>query len=356
MIKFTCKNCGQKISIPPKHSGKKAKCPGCKNIVEVPTLPQNSDQANDMVRLNGQKRDKTLETPIPSNGKRKESPSTPDQADAPLLTIPTPKTQPETQPPSDRDFSEEIDELLDKDQNQSPAQTGPTPKLRLPWFLDVFLYPANLNGLLQIGVLAIFYFIITLRNYGLAIVPYGFVMYILFCFIITGYLFCCLANCIADSAKGGVRAPDISGIRTLVLQELFLQILLILGCFALCFSPLALYYVITHKTDLIFLFLAAVGIFFFPMALLVGLLFETIDALNPIFLITNISRTFLSYCGLILSFYVLAALLYTIPTALEKLPYLKIISGAVALYLLFIESHVLGRFYWRNKEKLDWGD
>ena len=36
MIKFYCKDCGQKISAPEKHAGKKGKCPKCKNIIVVP--------------------------------------------------------------------------------------------------------------------------------------------------------------------------------------------------------------------------------------------------------------------------------------------------------------------------------
>ena len=35
-IKFHCKNCGQPISVPQIHAGKKGKCPKCKNIVVVP--------------------------------------------------------------------------------------------------------------------------------------------------------------------------------------------------------------------------------------------------------------------------------------------------------------------------------
>jgi len=108
MKKFTCKNCGQKISLPPKYSGKKAKCPQCKNIIEFPAHLPNSDQADDLTHPNNQKTD--------------ESPPASEQADAPLLTIPTPKIQPQTPPPSDRDFSEEIDELLSKDQKHSAAQ------------------------------------------------------------------------------------------------------------------------------------------------------------------------------------------------------------------------------------------
>lgn len=38
MIKFRCKNCGQRISVLEIHSGKKEKCPKCKNIVVVPKV------------------------------------------------------------------------------------------------------------------------------------------------------------------------------------------------------------------------------------------------------------------------------------------------------------------------------
>ena len=36
MIKFYCKHCGQKISVPESRAGKKGKCPECKNIVAIP--------------------------------------------------------------------------------------------------------------------------------------------------------------------------------------------------------------------------------------------------------------------------------------------------------------------------------
>ncbi len=50
MIRFNCKNCGQKISVPEVHAGKKGKCPKCKTIVVVPEInddislkPRDSD-------------------------------------------------------------------------------------------------------------------------------------------------------------------------------------------------------------------------------------------------------------------------------------------------------------------------
>jgi hypothetical protein len=38
MIKFQCKNCGQKIRVPLTDAGEKGKCPKCKKIVIVPKI------------------------------------------------------------------------------------------------------------------------------------------------------------------------------------------------------------------------------------------------------------------------------------------------------------------------------
>jgi len=42
MIKFRCRNCNQKIAAQDKLSGKRVKCPKCKNVVFVPGVEQTS--------------------------------------------------------------------------------------------------------------------------------------------------------------------------------------------------------------------------------------------------------------------------------------------------------------------------
>ena len=42
MIKFHCKNCDQKFSVPEIHAGKKGKCPKCKSVVVIPKT-ENTD-------------------------------------------------------------------------------------------------------------------------------------------------------------------------------------------------------------------------------------------------------------------------------------------------------------------------
>ena len=44
MIKFNCPACGKKIAVQDEHAGKKARCPGCKQVIAIPleTIPNES--------------------------------------------------------------------------------------------------------------------------------------------------------------------------------------------------------------------------------------------------------------------------------------------------------------------------
>ena len=67
MIKFHCKNCGKKISVPEKHAGKKGKCPKCKNIVVVPKAEKivsfKCSMCNEEVKVPETSKGKLLECP-----------------------------------------------------------------------------------------------------------------------------------------------------------------------------------------------------------------------------------------------------------------------------------------------------
>ena len=52
MIKFSCKNCGQKLNVEDKHSGKRVKCPKCGSVGVVPA---NSDKVMFQCNSCGQK-------------------------------------------------------------------------------------------------------------------------------------------------------------------------------------------------------------------------------------------------------------------------------------------------------------
>lgn len=250
---------------------------------------------------------------------------------------------------------------------------------KLPWLIDVLLYPISVSGVIH---LAIFLFLPPLvwgflsrfaQTGGIIIFGPLFVgVYLL----LVGYMLYYICLCIFDSAKGGRRAPDITSLDLPNAGEIISQLFLILGAIAICFWPVALYYVFTKKIDLVFWVLSACGIFFLPMALLAGILFDATHALNPLFIIGSISRTFLPYCGLVPLFCVLGGLLAVIvskifyvrsPQTLEHaiVQIIMVLNrlfmatltypGMVFIYLAMVTAHLLGWFYWWHKDELDWG-
>ncbi len=227
---------------------------------------------------------------------------------------------------------------------------------KLPWLIDVLLYPASLHGVVYIAIfLALRLLIDLLGRFVFSYAgPYGGVLSLVLYILLIGYVFYYFGYCIFDSSKGGRRAPDISIQHTPDKGDLISQLLLILGSVAICFWPVAVYYIFTQRTDLFFWLLSGLGIIFFPMALLTGVLFDSFDALNPILIIRSIFVTFLPYCGLILSFCVFGGLVAVVLLVLRRVPVLGFLSNVVKLYLLLVAAHLLGRFYWWNKGKLNW--
>jgi hypothetical protein len=112
------------------------------------------------------------------------------------------------------------------------------------------------------------------------------------------------------------------------------------------------------------------------MALLAGILFDATHALNPVFIVGSIFRTFLPYCGLVPVFCVLGGLLAVIASNTFNLPSTQNLQqgigqillvlerlirvtltypGMAFIYLAMVAAHLLGWFYWWHKDKLNWG-
>ena len=271
--------------------------------------------------------------------------------------------------------SEDTEEL----ERESPAEEiEEASRYKLPWLIDVLLYPASVSGAIH---LAIFLFLPPLAWAFLRLGPMGlFFIFVPLCvgvyLVLVGYMLYYICLCIFDSAKGGRRAPDITTLDIPGAGELISQLFLILGAIAICFWPAGLYYVFTKKGDLVFWVLSTCGIFFFPMALLAGVLFDATHALNPVSIIGSISRTFLPYCGLVPLFCVLGGLLAVIASSIFSLPSTQTLQQGIAqimlvlnrlfhvsftypgmafIYLAMVAAHLLGRFYWWHKDKLGWG-
>ncbi|MHC4061340.1 MAG: hypothetical protein ACYSUC_11230 [Planctomycetota bacterium] len=333
MIKFACENCRCKIAAPHKLVGRPVKCPKCRNVIFVPTpdgpapLTTKSDLTD-------------------AKGKRENA-----DPDLSLLDVPD-EYKTENQPLSQ-------DVLFDRtsEDAQELAETEQTGQRRLPWFVDVFLYPASLHGMIYLAIFLIAPVLIgLLERFVLSHVRhYGSVLSLILYALLIGYILFYFAYCVFDSSRGGRRAPNISSEHVPDKADLLSQILLILGCIAICFLPTAAYYIFTKRIDRFFWLLAAGSLFLFPMALLAGVLFDSFDALNPVMIMRSILRTFLAYSGLILSFCILGSLVALIFFLSKNLPVLGYVSKALTLYLLLVAAHLLGGFYWNNKDRLDWG-
>jgi hypothetical protein len=170
------------------------------------------------------------------------------------------------------------------------------------------------------------------------------------------YMYWYICECIRDSAAGGLRAPETIG-TTPGLGDMLLQLIRILVCFVFFAAPVLIYVHYAQKTDFIFWLLLAYAVLFLPMGLLAVVMFDSFSALNPILLIGSICSTFFQYCGLVLLFCGLGILSVIIALILRQfwIPWvLAYIFSILFIYLLMVTAHLLGRFYWKYQEKLNW--
>ena len=222
---------------------------------------------------------------------------------------------------------------------------------------DVLLYPTSADGLVHIGVLALALWGAEL--FRALIAPFlGFysgILVLILRIIILGYILFYLGYCVFDSSRGGRRAPSIALAPPLDREELLSQMLLLLASTAICFWPAAIYYGVTRRLDTGGVLLAAACGFFWPMAVLAAVLFDGIDALNPLLIVRSIVVTLPAYLVLTIKLAVLAALAAVINLTSSRLPVPQVLWDLIYLYLLMVGTHLLGRHYCRHRERLGWG-
>lgn len=175
------------------------------------------------------------------------------------------------------------------------------------------------------------------------------------------YMFWYITECIHDSAAGRIRAPEAFAISSV--GDMYSQCLHIVGCYLIFAGPAGFYRLWIQRMDAIFWVLLAYGIFFFPMGLLACVMFDSIRGLNPVLLLGSIFSTFFQYCGLVLlvAAIALAVGFFTHIQGTENVEqngvsrmFLEMLFYGIMLYATFVVAHLLGRFYWRNQEKLNW--
>jgi DNA-directed RNA polymerase subunit RPC12/RpoP len=334
MIRFHCKNCGQKFSVPQTNTGKKGRCPKCKNIVVVPKVEDTKSVANqtrpgaseigskDSI-LDSRLFDVSQEGKVAGHPTAQESVS--DKALDDLQKLKSGKVEPE-----------------------------PAPERKLPWIIDIFLYPANFHGMIFLTIAVLVPMV--LQAAALLLCIFGF-LFFLFNALIGMYIYWFLAQCVRDSAAGGLRAPE-TMVVTPGIWELLWQVFELFACFAVCAASAAVYLGYTRRFDTVFWLLAGGGAFLYPMALLTVIMFDSISGLNPLIIVPSIFSTFFQYCGLVVLIVIIIFLYVLTVNFLPSNPYTRMLLSplvqAVELYLAMVAAHLLGRFYFKYQEKLNW--
>jgi hypothetical protein len=369
-MEFHCTTCGHKLTVPDTQIGKHGRCPRCREVLTVP----GPDTKPDRVPLDGR-----------------------------LLDLPEPE-------PTAEDQTETSYEELRAAFGGRIQEPEEIPERKYPWMLDILLYPLNVSALTilaicvggpfclrlalvfckvltgAIGVLLIFWVLFLMLHWGVLLLL---VMYMV-------WYFC---QCIRDSAEGQIRAAQTTA-STPGLAELLGQTLKLLICALVCLVPTIVYRADTHSPNHVlwiltgagnfllpaampievirriadapdpipafgsiqgiepmFWILWGVGNFLFPMVLLAMVMHDRFFvALNPILIVRSIFRTFFPYCALALACCVLSLSLSSIYHLILSPQYWHwaYVLLALAFYQMLIMAHLLGRFHFKNDEKLYW--
>jgi len=325
MIRFPCQHCGAKLQISPAHAGKEGLCPRCKNKLTVPPAPE----------LELVKDDPAADTRIPSK----------------LLEVVAVPPQPL---PARKDNAREnrlvqrLSDLLNPEDAREHTGTR-----RVPWFLDILLYPASLSGIIALVFMTVYPFLLGFFPW---VFFWGSLRFLGPVAVIGLYLGWYLAECVYDSAKGGTRAPAVFDVGDW--SDWWSRISYLGAVYIVFGLPPVLYRVLTGRTDAIFWGLVAWTIVFLPMGLLAMVIHDSISALNPLFLLDSIRRVLGPYLCLMLGAMVLAGLFWRAGGTRHRLtlPIAFPLSYALlSAYASLVLAHLLGRFYWRYRDRLDWG-
>jgi len=343
MIEFHCKNCGRQFDVPDTHAGKTGKCPNCASIIAVPGIES------------------------PCTVTRQSSSAEPETGtqnsvyDLTLLDIP-PKNKIQEPPVSQTNGCEKSAE---PQQEPTAEEIESSTQRKLPWLIDIFLYPTSMAGMTILGIVVVVRFLarivvvslggLSLQNV-LFLIPFAmaWIIGILVRIVLYLYLYWYLCECIRDSAAGGTRAPETIG-HNPGFGEMLGQAIKTIGCFLFFLGPAFIYHLKGGGTDAIFCRLPALAaLFFFPMSLLAVVMFDSFKGLNPIVLIGSIISTFLPYCAIIMVFVWIDFFI------IEKAPDLLELTGSafifwcLCIYLAMVLAHLLGWFYHRYERQLNW--
>jgi hypothetical protein len=329
VLRFTCPHCSVKLTAREERAGKRVLCPHCKGKITLP-LPKQPEPAT-----------------LPQNDIQLIDP--PKPLDGTLLDLKNVR-------PNDDSGERNEEELLSSILPKSASEY--TGERKFPWPLDILLYPLNGPGLMFLGlVLGVPLAMYAIGSLSLMVAMMLRVPFLIVRCLLGLYCVWYLAECVRTSAQGATRAAeaiaDAPG-----LGDMLSRLLYLLGVWALFILPGVVYESYAHQHDVVFWLLTVWANVMFPMGLLAMVIFDSTCALNPLMLIGSIFRTFLPYMGLIAGFALLSFLVSRAFPGSETESssiWLTIVTDMASFYGVLIVAHVLGRFYWRYRERLDWG-
>lgn len=339
MIEFCCSNCSQRLVVRGDRAGRVSRCPRCKAEVTIPqaSTPEPAEKIED----------EGLTLVAPPEIKDRTQFDWPDERES-------------AQAQQERIRSEQ--QLLTKLGIQPrPEHTG---QRRFVWPLDILLYPMSGSGLTVLGLIVGFTLLAMLFQRFMPMLPFFAIFFFAGRIILGLYAAWYLAECVYDSATGGTRAPDFAMVG---LGDMWSRVLYLLVVYIVYLLPVVLYRILISgfeitgaRFEVIFWALAGYALLFFPIGLLAMVVNDSISMLNPFFLLGSILRTFFQYTGLLIVLAAVGVLLWRASqVAMEEdeiRPFwLEAVGLATSLYVTFVLAHILGRLYWRNADRLDWG-
>jgi len=383
MIQFRCEHCGHKLGVSDKHAGKRGKCPKCGNVITIPA-------ESTIIEFHCEYCDRRISVTKSQAGKKVICPQCNNTFIIPAVQSPYPDAMQDysggliastIDSPLDStllDFPEEY-KLKDEPVSQSNVseedlateETESVGQRKLPWIVDIFLYPISAGGLSTIGILLFFRLLTDFTATGLLICcgcVGGILGFIIKIVIYYSYMYWYFTECVRDSASGGLRAPMILASMP-GLGAMIWHFLRIFSCYAFTLGPVTFYRGYTYytgiETNIVILFaLLTYGMFFFPMGILAVVMFDSVNGLKPTLLIRSIASTFFRYCGLVILFYGLGVLFVGLLVRMRSVSIhsslfswlflVYIFSNIIFIYLLLISGHLLGRFFCRYEDKLYW--
>jgi phage FluMu protein Com len=336
-INFRCIHCGHNISVTAGYAGKKCKCPKCRNVISIPKAGKAG--------------------PVVSKGDFGDSEVSRKYSgfDRALLDVQQEEAA-SNQISSRGGMSEkDFEEWKKSAEKTASEEAEPFGIRRLPWIIDIFLYPLSFWGLVNltifIGVPLLLDFLQKIMIIQLSCL--FFLLALVIRVIVYLFMYWYFAECVRDSAEGGLRAPNVRGYVPGTV-DMFWQMVNMIGCFGVFFMPFVIYVLIARKAGVIFWLLLIYAIFSFPIALLAVVVLDSPAGLNPRLLYKSISNTFRKYSGLVLLFVAAVSLMGLLGQKVGESGYLAFIVRCASVYIVFVAAHLLGRFYWRNQEKLKW--